>query len=379
MRSISRSHNNNLTLEDVDGLLSLTSKELESRYQGEITPEAVRMILAIQRGSKMGAGEGWFGPAESRYSWDWLARRHGINANQSISAEKFLGPRDWFVQLDRNRDEQITAEDLDWSEENAWVKQAYIINRLFRRIDHSGTGLLSRDNWLNFFDKHVGGAGNMEFEDLRDAILSGGHDMFHQGDAPSREALIEGLRTGELGSPCEGPNVNDPAPDFCLMTYDGEQSIRLSELLGTKPVVLVFGNFTCPPFRSMAPGADAVYGRFGNSAHFLCVYVREAHPIDGWRMASNDNVGIEVSQPTSYKSRVSNARRCQASLRTTMPLLVDEMDDSTGHAYSGMPDRLYVIDRTGNVAYKSGRGPFGFRVSEMEQALVMALLEQALE
>ena len=62
-----------------------------------------------------------------------------------------------------------------------------------------------------------------------------------------------------------------------------------------------------------------------------------------------------------------------------MPLLVDEMDDSTGHAYSGMPDRLYVIDRTGNVAYKSGRGPFGFRVSEMEQALVMALLEQALE
>jgi hypothetical protein len=41
-----------------------------------------------------------------------------------------------------------------------------------------------------------------------------------------------------------------------------------------------------------------------------------------------------------------------------------------------MPARLYVIDAKGKVAYKSGRGPFGFHAGEMEQALVMALLEQ---
>jgi hypothetical protein len=29
----------------------------------------------------------------------------------------------------------------------------------------------------------------------------------------------------------------------------------------------------------------------------------------------------------------------------------------------------------GKVAYKSGRGPFGFKAGELEQALVMALLE----
>jgi hypothetical protein len=38
---------------------------------------------------------------------------------------------------------------------------------------------------------------------------------------------------------------------------------------------------------------------------------------------------------------------------------------------------MYVIDTNGKVAYKSGRGPFGFRVGEMEQALAMALLEQS--
>jgi hypothetical protein len=59
-----------------------------------------------------------------------------------------------------------------------------------------------------------------------------------------------------------------------------------------------------------------------------------------------------------------------------MPLIVDEIGDPVGHAYSGMPSRLYVIDRQGFVAYKSGRGPVGFKPSEMEQALALTLLEQ---
>jgi alkylhydroperoxidase family enzyme len=58
-----------------------------------------------------------------------------------------------------------------------------------------------------------------------------------------------------------------------------------------------------------------------------------------------------------------------------MPLVVDEMDDRVGHAYSGMPDRLYLIDRKGRIAYKGGRGPFGFKPGELEQSLVMLLLE----
>jgi hypothetical protein len=40
-----------------------------------------------------------------------------------------------------------------------------------------------------------------------------------------------------------------------------------------------------------------------------------------------------------------------------------------------MPDRLYVIDAEGRIAYKGGRGPFGFRPAEMEQSLAMAILE----
>jgi hypothetical protein len=108
----------------------------------------------------------------------------------------------------------------------------------------------------------------------------------------------------------------------------------------------------------------------------MAIYVREAHPTDGWRMSSNDEVGITIAQPHQESERVGVAQRCCESLKISMPLLVDEMDDRVGHAYSGMPDRLYLIDRQGRVAYKGGRGPFGFKVGELEQSLVMLLLDQ---
>ena len=54
-------------------------------------------------------------------------------------------------------------------------------------------------------------------------------------------------------------------------------------------------------------------------------------------------------------------------------MLVDTIDDAVGARYSGMPSRLYLIDREGKVAYKSGRGPFGFKPAELEQSLVLLL------
>lgn len=108
----------------------------------------------------------------------------------------------------------------------------------------------------------------------------------------------------------------------------------------------------------------------------MAIYVREAHPTDGWRMSSNDRAGIAFGQPRKLQERVDVAEKCCQSLAMSMPLLVDDLNDRVGHAYSGMPDRLYIIDRSGRVAYKGGRGPFGFKPGEMEQSLVMTLLDQ---
>jgi alkylhydroperoxidase family enzyme len=119
-----------------------------------------------------------------------------------------------------------------------------------------------------------------------------------------------------------------------------------------------------------------MYQRYKDQVTFLAVYVREAHPTDGWRASGNDKAGISLAQPRTAEERQKAARQCCATLEITMPLVVDTLDDRVGHAYSGMPDRLYVIDRAGKVAYQGGRGPFGFKTGEMEQSLIMLLLEQ---
>lgn len=107
---------------------------------------------------------------------------------------------------------------------------------------------------------------------------------------------------------------------------------------------------------------------------FVGVYVREAHPTDGAASAANANVGILVKQPRTLLERREVARACSAKLQMTIPLVVDTIDDRVGHAYSAMPDRLYVIDRDGKVSYQGGRGPFGFKPAELEQAIALQLL-----
>ena len=351
-------------------------EDIEKAYEGRTAPEAIRMYLAIVKGSMMGAGDGWFGPAESRYDWDWLAKRHEIESDGEIESDKFKGTPALFERLDRNRDGKITADDLNWSERNPWVQQSYVVNRLFRKIDPNGDGKLAREEWLAFFDRASGGKDELTAEELRNAWLVGFSSSFNPGDAPSKEILLQGLFAGEVGSLQEGPKVNDPAPGFMLKTQDGKKTIRLADVIGTKPVVIVFGNFTCGPFRSMYQGVEDVYRRFKDDAVFLGVYVREAHPTDGWKMDSNAKVGVSVAQPRTYEQRTAVASQCHALLKPSIPLRVDEIDDPAGNAYSGMPARLYVIDREGRVAYKSGRGPFGFKTGEMEQALVMTLIDE---
>jgi thiol-disulfide isomerase/thioredoxin len=355
-------------------LARIPVEDLERAYAGKTPPEAVQMYLAIVKGSKMGAGEGWFGPGQSRYSWDWLAKRCGADET-GIAADQFAGPRTLFERLDRNRDGRVQAEDLDWSDRNPWVQQAYLTNRLFRKLNSTGDGRLTREQWLAFFDSATNGKDSLSAADLRDHWLAGLGGSFLPGDAPSKEMLVRGLFSGEVGSLQEGPRIGDIAPDFELKSPDGERTVRLSDSFGTKPVVLVFGNYTCGPFRAMYSEVDEIARRFGDHASFFGVYVREAHPTDGWKMASNDRVGVAVPQPKTYDERTSVARQCMLRLKPTIPWLVDDVNDATGNAYSGMPARLYVIAPSGKVVYKGGRGPFGFKAGEMEQALVMTLFD----
>ena len=68
-----------------------------------------------------------------------------------------------------------------------------------------------------------------------------------------------------------------------------------------------------------------------------------------------------VATPKGLDDRVSAAGSCVRKLGIELPALVDNFTGSTDRAYTAWPDRLYVIDRDGRIAFKSGPGPFGFR------------------
>ncbi len=52
-----------------------------------------------------------------------------------------------------------------------------------------------------------------------------------------------------------------------------------------------------------------------------------------------------------------------------IPALIDGFDNRVEQAYTGWPDRLYLIDRDGRVAFKSAAGPFGFHPADLEAAI----------
>lgn len=117
-----------------------------------------------------------------------------------------------------------------------------------------------------------------------------------------------------------------------------------------------------------------MYKKLKDKVQFVAIYVREAHPADGWAM--KDKISSVINQPRTDGERSEVARTCCTALKVSMPMVVDSIDDRVGNAYSGMPDRLYIIDKWGKVAYKGGRGPMGFKSAEMEQSLIMLLLEE---
>jgi hypothetical protein len=118
---------------------------------------------------------------------------------------------------------------------------------------------------------------------------------------------------------------------------------------------------------------EELYDRHGSEVAFFVVYIREAHPEDGWVLEDNREDGIALVDPVSLDERAAAADACALRLRTRIPILLDDVDDAVAAAYGGWPDRLYLIGRDGTVAFQGGPGPDGFQPAELAHAIETAL------
>jgi len=88
----------------------------------------------------------------------------------------------------------------------------------------------------------------------------------------------------------------------------------------------------------------------------VLVYLREAHPADGWTMSDWST----IKDPTSQDERNKVAVECCQALNFEFTTLVDTMDDRTAILWAAWPERIFVIDVDGKVVYAGDQGPWGF-------------------
>jgi len=69
------------------------------------------------------------------------------------------------------------------------------------------------------------------------------------------------------------------------------------------------------------------------------------------------------------EERVEAGQTCMVKMALEMTALVDEMDDAVALAYNAIPERLYLVGRGGEIAYKGGVGPMFFQPAEWREAI----------
>jgi hypothetical protein len=122
-----------------------------------------------------------------------------------------------------------------------------------------------------------------------------------------------------------------------------------------------------------------IYEQYHDRVQFLSIYIREAHPKDGWWLGSGimgtmmkmgvPNVATDIDDPKTFEERRGVAKQCSETLQYGIRTYVDEMDDAVSKAYAAKPTRLYLVGLGGRVVYAGGPGPYGFSPATLKNAI----------
>ncbi|CAI5696352.1 unnamed protein product [Oreochromis niloticus] len=99
-------------------------------------------------------------------------------------------------------------------------------------------------------------------------------------------------------------------------------------------------------------------------ADSLVVYIEEAHPSDGWM---STDAPYQIPKHRCLEDRLNAAQLMHLEVPGCL-VVVDSMENSSNAAYGAYFDRLYILQE-GKIVYQGGRGPEGYRISELRDWL----------
>jgi tetratricopeptide (TPR) repeat protein len=183
------------------------------------------------------------------------------------------------------------------------------------------------------------------------------------GSVEARDALANGFRAAPAAAADPGIATGSLAP--AVGTLDLR---RLS-----KPMILVFGSYTCPKLRGSAGDLKRMAEEYRERVDFRLVYIREAHAQGGaeseWQSTINVKEGISLAPARTLPEKQEHAALCLRKLELPFPAVVDGMDGAAETAYQAWPSRLYLVGRDGKVAFSTRLGELDFRPAELDAAI----------
>jgi tetratricopeptide (TPR) repeat protein len=191
-------------------------------------------------------------------------------------------------------------------------------------------------------------------------------------DAAHEHAEIVRLQAS-IAAKEAGPKVNEMAPRFTLADAATGKKVRLADFRGKKPVVIVFGSYTCPNFRSSSDTLKSLYRKYGGQIPFLLVYIREAHANSSWQSTRNVRDAINMAPAADLTEKKGYAALCTRKLHLPFPALVDGMDGAVETAYAAWPSRAFVVGADGRVLYSTRLTELDFQPVDMAAALQKAI------
>ena len=164
------------------------------------------------------------------------------------------------------------------------------------------------------------------------------------------------------------PNTATPGGDAVncqLVSSDGTTHRELFDFMKPeRPLVVNFGSCTWPPFVVQLARFNKLAASYADIADFLFVYIKEAHPTDGWSFTNNK---YNIAQHKNLTDRLLAAQIVE-DLCPGHPVLIDSMKNEACAAYKAFPERLYIL-KDEKVVLQGGEGPMDYSVAKIEEWL----------
>lgn len=159
--------------------------------------------------------------------------------------------------------------------------------------------------------------------------------------------------------PDTAPMAGELAPAFALQDLSGNE-LALGDLLGSKPIVIQLGSYSCPVFRYRRFDMVPLRTAYADRVHFLVIYTQEAHPLaapnpythEEWVPMINRLAGVVPGPHANADVRLSQAREAQRRMQSNATFVVDDMQNTFWQAYGKAPAAAFLLDKHGRIVLR---------------------------